>query len=319
MISAAAARSERLVRRARPMMGTLVGISARGEDPAALERVIRDTFAEMARLEELLSEFRPDSDVCRVTRAAGSLPVRVCPELIEILTIAESVARATGGAFDCTWAALSPLWKLGDEPFVPPDACAIAAARQLVDHRAVLLDCERQTVLLARAGMRLGLGGVAKAFIAERGADFAVARGVRDVLVDAGGDLVARGQNGGRPWRVGVRHPRVPGALIALVELRDESVVTSGDYERFVELDGQRFHHLLDPRSGAPAWHSQSATVIAPRGALADALATGLFVLGRAGLPCSSAFAGVAAAIVDDRGGEHFWQPGRARFLANRR
>ncbi len=162
--------------------------------------------------------------------------------------------------------------------------------------------------------MRLGLGGIAKAYIAERAADLAVASGVGHILIDAGGDVVARGRNGERPWTVGIRDPRSASHLLATLDLEDEVVATSGDYEHFIEVDGHRYHHLSNPRTGYPASASRSATVIAPDGALAEALSTALFVLGPSGLAMLSAFAQTAALLVDADGLIHLTANGRERF-----
>jgi len=307
---------EILVRRARPAMGTFVGVAARGDDLNNLEQVIRNVFGEMERLEAILSEWRFGSAVSGVNRAAGIAPVYVPAELIEVMKVADDVSQATGGAFDSTWAALSNIWRLDDPKFHLPTSDVLAAARKLVDYRDVVLDLNRQTLFLRRQGMRLGLGGVAKAYIAECAADLAVASGVNHILIDAGGDVVARGHNGERPWTIGIRDPRSTSALLATIELHDESVATSGDYEHFIEIDGQRYHHLLDPRTGAPASASQSATVIAPKGAAADALATGLFVLGHQGLDRVASFDGVAALIVTNNGLTRVSSGGAARFMA---
>jgi thiamine biosynthesis lipoprotein len=298
------------------MMGTLVGITARGEDHGTLEHVISKAFGEIERLEAILSEWRPDSAVSRVNQAAGESPVRVPMELMEVMRVAGDVSRVTEGAFDATWEPLSVFWRLDEPDFQPPIAEAVAAARKFVDYRAVILDVEKQEIFLRRRRMRLGLGGIAKAYIAERAADYAVKSGVSDVLIDAGGDVVARGRNGGRPWMIGVRDPRSPSRLLATIELRDEAVVTSGDYEHFVELDGRRYHHLLDPRTGYPALACRSVTVVAPHGALADALATGLFVLGDRGLDAVATFDGVAALVLGENGTIGFSKHGAARFEA---
>jgi thiamine biosynthesis lipoprotein len=297
-------------------MGTFVGVAVRGEDPNRLEQVIRNVFGEMEHLEGVLSEWRAESAVSHVNRSAGIAPVHVPSELIEVMEVADGVSRATDGAFDSTWASLSGCWSLDDPHFHPPTAEVLAAARSLVDYRDVVLDSDRQTLFLRRRGMRLGLGGVAKAYIAERAADLAVASGVKNILIDAGGDVVARGRNGERPWTVGVRDPRNASALLATIELGDESVATSGDYEHFAERDGQRYHHLLDPRTGAPASMCQSVTVIAPKGALADALATGLFVLGHQGLDRVASFARAFALVVTQDGLIRVSSGGAARFLA---
>ena len=303
-----------LVRRARPLMGTLVGVAVRGDAPDAAERAIRNVFAEMERLESILSEWRPDSAVSQVNRSAGEAPVRVPRDLIEVLQVAAGVSHASAGAFDSTWAALSGMWRFHDPDFRPPSADAVESVRRLVDYRDVVLDVRARTLFLKRRGMRLGLGGIAKAYIAERAADLAVASGVNHILIDAGGDVVARGRRGERPWSAGVRHPRAASCLLATVDLGDEVLATSGDYEHFVDMDGHRYHHLLDPRTGSPASASQSATVIAANGALAEALSTALFVLGPPGLEILSTFAQTAALLVDGNGVAHFTASGNARF-----
>ncbi len=302
------------VRRARPLMGTIVGVTVRGDDPVRLEQVVGDVFAELGRLEGVLSEWSPTSPVSRVNDAAGTRPVAVPVEVIEVLEVAAQVARATDGAFDPTWAALAPSWRLDAPDFRLPDRRTVAMLQRLVDYRDVIVDAEMRTVLLRRRGMRLGLGGIAKAYIAERGADLARASGVHDVLVDAGGDIVARGDRGRRPWVAGVRDPSQRAALLAAVELREEALVTSGDYEHFVTIDGTRYHHLLDPRTGWPATGCRSATVVASSGALADALATGLFVLGAGGLGLVSAWNGVAAMVVCEDGSVRVSEGAADRF-----
>lgn len=303
-----------LVRRARPLMGTLVGVTVRGHDRDAIEQAIRVVFAEMERLEGILSEWRSDSAVSRVNQSAGQASVRVPVELVEVMQMARDVSRATEGAFDTTWAALSGLWRFDEPGFRPPAADVVAAARTFVDYRDVDLDVEAQTLFLRRRGMRLGLGGIAKAYIAERAADLAVASGVGHILIDAGGDVVARGRNGERPWTAGIRDPRSASHLLATLGLEDEVVATSGDYEHFVDVDGRRYHHLLDPRTGYPASASRSATVIAPDGALAEALSTALFVLGPSGLEILSAIAKTSSLLVDGDGVAHFTATGNARF-----
>ena len=303
-----------VMRRARPLMGTLVGVTVRGPGGDALEQAIRSVFAEMERLEAILSEWRPNSAVSRVNQSAGESPVRVPGELIEVMQIAGDVSRATGGAFDATWAALSDLWNLDDPHFRPPAADAVEVARRLVDYREVILDVHAQSLFLGRRGMRLGLGGIAKAYIAERAADLAVASGVDHILIDAGGDVVARGRRCERPWTVGIREPRSASHLLAALDLDDEVVATSGDYEHFVDVDGHRYHHLLDPRTGYPALASRSATVVARDGALAEALSTALFVLGPPGLDILSSFASTEALLVDGDGVAHFTAIGNTRF-----
>lgn len=271
---------EVVLQRARPMMATIVTVTARG-CPEQVERRIREAFAEMDRLAGLLSEWRPESPVSLVNRNAGVAPVAVPREVVEVLSRAADVSALTSGSYDVTWAALGDLWRFGGEraPRLPrPDE--VRRRRALVGFRDLVLDRGAGTAFLRRRGMRLGLGGIAKGYIAEAGANVLVAGGVPDVLVAASGDICARGRNGDRPWTVAIRDPRRPSAVLGTVELHDESISTSGDYEQFFVVEGRRYHHILDPSTGWPADASESATVIARHGAEADALATGLFVLG---------------------------------------
>ena len=299
-------------------MGTLVGVTLRGDDARVLEGWIREVFAEIERLEAVLSEWRPDSAVSQVNAAAGVNPVQVPSEVIEVLAVAAHVARATHGAFDATWAALADLWRVDAPDFRKPPVSKVKELLLYVNQQDVVVDAPQQTVFLRQRGMRLGLGGIAKAYIAERAADLAIAHGALHVLIDAGGDLVARGRRGSRPWTVGVRHPDSAAVLLAKVELHDESVATSGDYERCATVAGRRYHHLLDPRTGFPARVSRSATVVAPQGALADALATGIFVLGMPGLAVVPAFPGTAALLVTADGETHVSAGGHTRFRTKR-
>lgn len=272
---------EVVLRRAKPMMATLVTVTVRGCAADGLEDRVREAFSEMERLAGILSEWAPDSPVSRINRDAGGAPVQVPRELLDVLEAAVQVSERTAGAFDATWGALGDLWRFdGARPPRLPAAGEVSQRRALVGYRDLVLDRAAGTARLRRPGMRLGLGGIAKGYIAQAAADLLRARGVRDVLVAASGDIAARGRNGDRPWAVAIRDARDPSGAYARVELHDESVSTSGDYERFFVVDGRRYHHLLDPRTGYPATESASVTVIAPDGALADALATGLFVLG---------------------------------------
>jgi thiamine biosynthesis lipoprotein len=240
----------------KPMMATLVTVTVRGCDTDALEPRVREAFAEMERLAGILSEWDPRSAVSRVNDNAGVAPVVIPRELEEVLAAAQEASRLTSGAFDATWAALAPLWKFdGTEPRLPP-AEDVERRRALVDHRDLVLDRAAHTAFLKRSGMRIGLGGIAKGYIAQAAADFLVSRGVRDVLVAASGDITARGRNGDRPWTVAVKDPE--GGVLANVELRDESISTAGDYERFFIIDGRRYHHILDPRTGYPARGTRS-------------------------------------------------------------
>jgi len=285
-------------------MGTLVAVTVHAPGTGGVSReesIAAAAFDEMRRLEGILSEFDPSSDLASVNAAAGRRPVRVAPELLEVAETALEVARVSGGAFDPTWRPLGEIWDFTGRTARVPSWREVAERLARVGYRDVLLDRHASTIELRRPGMSLGLGGVAKAFVAERAAQLAMSLGASGVLVDAGGDLVARGTNGARPWRVAVRDPRMPGASLGSLELRDAALATSADTERCFVARGRRHHHLLDPRSGRPARGVRSASVLGPRGSEADALATALFVLGPTeGARLLSAFPGASALWVPD-------------------
>jgi thiamine biosynthesis lipoprotein len=257
-----------------------------------------------------MSEWKASSPLSAVNAAAGREPVAVPDDLRDVIRRGIEIGALTDGAFDVTWAALWGLWDFTtDEPRVPADD-EIARRAALVDFRAVRIDDEAGTVFLPRAGMMIGLGGIAKGCALDVAARALRERGVRDFLVSAGGQMMVGGSPegaAGRPWRIGIRDPRgAPDDFFAFVEVTDASVSTSGDYERFFEVDGVRYHHLLDPRTGRPARGLRSATVVSPDATLADALSTAFMILGRdRALALAERLPEVEAVLVDDDGAVH--------------
>jgi thiamine biosynthesis lipoprotein len=208
--------------------------------------------------------------------------VQVSPETLEVLRTARQVSDWTGGKFDVTFGALSGLWKFDqDQDNQIPRPADVRARLPDVDFTAVELNHARGTAYLSRRGVRVHLGGIGKGYAVDRAAAILRADGISDFLIQAGGDLYASGTRGDRPWRAGIRDPRGPvDRIFAAMDLHDETFSTSGDYERYFIHDGRRFHHILDPDEGAPARGSRSVTIVARQAVLADALSTGVFVLG---------------------------------------
>jgi thiamine biosynthesis lipoprotein len=267
--------------RARLAMGAELRLTVWTADPRGAERAADEVFEEVDRLDSLMSHWRHDSDIVRVNRAAGQQPVRVSPEVIDVLRVAREVGDWTGGKFDVTFGALADLWKFDhDQDNRIPPADAVRARLGLVDYQAVVVDESAGTVFLRREGMRLHLGGIGKGYAVDRAAALLRARGFRDFLIQAGGDLYAGGHAGPRPWRLGIRDPRASDRTFARLDVADGTFSTSGDYERFFIEDGRRYHHILDPDRGEPARACRSVTIVANRAVLADALSTGVFVLG---------------------------------------
>lgn len=261
--------------------GTVMGTSMLIEVVAApdfdAEAALDTAEAELRRVEDVMTDWR-DSELMRLNARAGQGPVPVTKELAALVNRAVLVAELTGGAFDPTWKALEPLWDFKAEHPTLPDAAQLEAALERVDYRRVKVDLVKSTVELPE-GFRIGLGGIAKGYGVDRAMDALRGQGVENGLVEAGGDLKALGKKTGESWKIAIRHPRDRERVLAVVPVSNRCVVTSGDYERFFELDGVRYHHILDPRTGRPSTGCMSATVVGPDAATCDALATALCVL----------------------------------------
>ena len=280
--------------------------------PAGREEEARaamgDAYAEVDRLVDLVSEWIPTSDISRVNAAAGSgVATAVAPETYALLAKSVEIGALTEGGFDITFLPLGRVWDLKRKPPVLPSPEAIAKARALVDYRRIILDPKAHTVALPDSGMGIGLGGIAQGFIADRVADLLRGRGFENFLVDVSGDLRVDGMIGGRPWRVGIQHPRARDQVMATLPVSGGlSVVTSGDYERYFDLGGRRYHHIMDPKTGYPTTGCQSVTVVSRDTGIADALTKGLFVLGPTrGIALAERLPDVEALIIDAHGGMH--------------
>ncbi len=287
------------------VMGTKAWVTVAGMSDADAERAALAAFSEMYRIESVMSTWRPTSEISRLNEAAGGAPIAVSSELYALIDSSLFYARATAGAFDVTVRPLVRLWGFqGGEPKLPSDE-EIALARSHVGYGAVAIDSAASTVTLP-AGMQIDLAGIAKGYAVDRCVAVLAGLGVRSALVNIGGNIYAMGAPPGRDgWAVGVRDPRGGLETAGTLVLRDEAVATSGNYENFVEIDGERYGHIIDPRTGRPVSGVLSVTVVARTALASDALSTGLFVLGPdEGRAAAGRLAGVAAlfALADGDG-----------------
>jgi len=308
--------TDQILKEERKLMGTTwqVQVSIGAKDaPADAQTAIEEVFSELSRIDYLMSEWKQDSPVSAVNAAAGERLVSVPEELRAMIERAVAFSDLTEGAFDITWKGLAPLWQF-DETFRVPGDEEIEAALSLVDFRNIKIDGNQ--IGLTRQGMALGLGGIAKGYAIDRAAAVLRNRNLENFLVNGGGDVLTAGDRGGKPWKVGVRAPRGGGKeLIARLNISAGAVVTSGDYERFKIVDGIRYHHIIDPRSGRPARACQSVTVVAPAAEVADVLATAIFVQGPSkGLQLISGRPLTEALVIDESG--KLWMTDGFRDLA---
>lgn len=275
-------------RRDRQLMHTTVTIAVADRRPTQLlDAAFADAFAVFETIDGMMNEWKPDSELARMNAAAGGEAVTVSAPLCTVLRLALDGARRTDGLFDPTWAALRDVWRFGDdEPKSVPTPEAIEAACRRIDHQSVEMaelpnangGC---SVRLARAGMKLGLGGVAKGWGVDQAVKRLRQRGLRNFWVQAGGDLFFSGRNGTRAWVAGIRDPRgAADESFATLEVTNRAVSTSGDYEHFFVVDDVRYHHIIDPRTCRPATASRSATVVARSATDAEFLSKAVFILG---------------------------------------
>jgi len=286
---------------ARPMMGTEVSVYLWSSDPEAGEAVVEKVFEEAVRIDHLMSTYREDSEISAINRDAASDPVRVSSELFGLIRRALDISVLTGGAFDITFDSVGQHFDF--RAHRRPDEATIEEEKQRIDYRLVKLDAVAGTVRFAKPGVRINLGGIAKGYFVECGVDVLRRHGIRNGIVTAGGDTRLLGDRRGRPWMVGIRDPREDGEVAISIPLVDEAISTSGDYERFFDEDGIRYHHIIEPRSGRPATGVHSATVIGPDAVITDALSTSVFVMGvDKGLTLISTLPDYESVVIDAEG-----------------
>ncbi len=263
---------------ARPLMGTEVSVYLWSDDPAAGRQALEAVFDEAARIDRLMSTYREDSEISKINREAATAPVVAGDELFSLIQRSLDISVLTRGAFDITYDSVGQHYDFRERR--RPDAATVEAERPLINYRLVKLDRAARTVSFARAGVRINLGGIAKGYVVERGIEILRKGGCEHAIVTAGGDSRLLGDRRGRPWMVGIRDPREDGEVAISIPLVDEAVSTSGDYERYFDEDGVRYHHIIKPSTGAPAEGVHSATVFGPDAVITDALSTSVFVMG---------------------------------------
>jgi len=263
-------------------MGTYLMVTVYAADEAAGRQAIAAAFARVEEIEAATSHYREGSDLSKLNRSAGGPAIPVSKHLWAVLRRSAEVSEETGGALDVTIGPLVALWKTTWKKGKPPPEARVAAAKALVDWRAVRLDPKEPRAQLLKPGMHLDLGAIGKGYATDQAAALLRERGIPAALVDLGGNVTAYGAPPERPaWLVGIRDPANPGKILPKpIRLLNQGVATSGDYEQFGLAPGHRYSHILDPRTGKPLEGMTSVTVVAPDGVTADGYSTALSVLG---------------------------------------
>ncbi len=290
-----------LVTEERAMMGTQVIIKALGNDREELNRAVNAAFEEVSRLEKIMSNFIPTSELSHINQQAGRAPVPVSRELFWVIQRSLFFSELSDGAFDISFASVGKLWNFRAGILPTPEA--VKAQLPFVNYRRIQLDEKNSTVFLQDAEMEIGLGGIGKGYAMDRAMAVLMDHGIRNAMVMAGGDTLIKGRKGNELWRVGLRDPDKKDGILAVLPLEDQAISTSGDYERFFIKDGVRYHHILDPKTGYPAKLCRSVTILAHDATTSDALTKPVFILGpKKGLAFIERLDGVEGIIVDDRG-----------------
>jgi FAD:protein FMN transferase len=273
-----AARAEWIQRVEDGIMGTRMVVELWADDREQGDAAVAAVLAEMRRIDASMSTYKPSSEVSQVNAHAAQRAVKVSLELFDLLTTAREFSVVTEGAFDVTYASVGYLYDYREH--VRPNDAQIAKALPGINYKHVLLDANAHTVKFSQPGVRIDLGGIGKGHAVDRGIAILQARGFKNALVTAGGDSRIVGDRFGKPWVVGIRHPDRKDEVIAKIPLEDAALSTSGDYERYFDEDGVRYHHILDPHTGKSARKVRSATIIGPTATRTDGLSKTAFVLG---------------------------------------
>jgi thiamine biosynthesis lipoprotein len=287
----------------RDIMGTRVTVELWSEDKPTGERCSERVFAEMKRIDAEMSPFKPDSEISRINRLASQHPVEVSRELYLLLQRAQWFSQLTDGVFDITFASVG--YRYDYRQHLKPDDQTIEQEINRIDYKKMTL--QNGTIHFGLDGMRIDLGGIAKGYAVDRSIDILQQCGISQALVSAGGDSRILGDRQGRPWMIGIQHPRKKQSLALSIPLSDSAISTSGDYERYFISNGERVHHIIDPKTGRSAHDSWSATIIGPNATSTDALSTSVFILGaQKGLQLIDSMAGFDAIIIDSNGVVHY-------------
>lgn len=306
-------------------MDTTVQLRAEGKEAKEAKEAVEEGLVRIQQLDKLASAQNPDSDVSKINAAAGKNYVTVDPAVYEMIAVAKEYSEKTNGAWDISVGIITNLWSIGNEDQHVPSDDEIAAALQKVHYQDILLKADDHSVMLAKEGMCLDLGGIAKGFAVDEIRKIYENHHIQNGLINMGASsMYAIGKNSkGKPWNIGIRHPRNESsdAYLGIVAIENQALGTSGDYERFFVQDGIRYHHIFDPRTGRPARSgvvSDSVVIngdVAHAGMLSDMFTTIVFVLGpKEGMAFLQDMSGVEGEITAEDGSIYMTEGFRERF-----
>jgi thiamine biosynthesis lipoprotein len=274
------------------------------KDTVEANQYIDLAIAEVKRVENLVSDWKPETQISHVNQNAGIQPVKVDDEVFQLVKRSIKISKLTDGAFDISYASMDKIWKFDGSMKEMPTPEAIKKSVEKVGYQKIILDEKDKTIFLRDKGMKLGLGGIAQSFIADNIRDLLKSKGCTSGIANVSGDIAAWGkQPDGKPWTIGIINPMNKNKIFATFPLVDSSVETSGTYEKYVVFDGVQYSHIINPKTGYPAQGIVSVTVFANQTEIADGLAKGVFLYGvEAGLDLVNQLKGIECIIVDSKG-----------------
>ncbi len=290
-------------------MGSRFDITVVADDEKIADQFIQKAESEIVRIENLISSWKPDSQISEVNRMAGKGPVKVDPEVIQLIERALTISKITDGAFDISYASMDQIWKFdGSMDERMPSQEAIRASVSKIGYQHIVLDKQAETVFLEKPGMKIGFGAIGKGYAADRVKALLIKMGVASGIINASGDLTTWGRKPDQSeWMVGITNPLNKTKFFSWLPLTDKAIATSGNYEKKVIIDGVEFSHIIDPRTGYPVRGISSVSILSESAELSDALATSVFVLGiEKGLFLIDQLERVECLIVDSENQMHF-------------
>jgi len=290
-------------------MGSRFDITVVAEDQKAADQFIQKAENEIVRIENLISSWKPDSQISEVNRMAGKAPAKVDLEVIQLIERALTLSKITDGAFDISYASMDQVWKFdGSMDERMPSQEAIRASVSKIGYQHIVLDKQAETVFLEKPGMKIGFGAIGKGYAADRAKALLIKMGVASGIINASGDLTTWGRKPDQSeWMVGITNPLNKTKFFSWLPLTDKAIATSGNYEKKVIINGVEYSHIIDPRTGYPVKGISSVSILSDSAELSDALATSVFVLGiEKGLFLIDQLKRVECLIVDSENQMHF-------------
>lgn len=285
------------------LMGNRFEITVVTDDPQKGDTLIQKAIEEIKRIEKLLTTFNEESETNLINTNAGIAPVKVSKEIIQLIERSIKISLLTQGAFDISYGSIDKkLWNFDTNLKSLPDAETAKKSVRLINYRNIIIDEEKSTVFLVQEGMRIGFGGIGKGYAAEKAKQILLSEGVEHGIVNASGDLITWGhQPDGKPWTIGIAHPDIADKPFSYLNITNKAIATSGNYEKYAIINGKKYSHTIDPRTGLPVTGIKSVTIICNNAEMADALATPVTIMGiEAGLYLINQLVGIGCVIIDD-------------------